>query len=246
MKAVMRNLKQNFLGIILCLNLFSHTAIAAPLDDAKQAADHGNFAKAAEIYQALADQGEAKAQYNLGLMYFNGDGVKQDYNEAIRYYTLSSDQGFSEAQYALAVIYFTGRFAKPDYEESFRLYRLAAEQGHLKSQLNLGTLYLKGEVVEQNYDEALKWLNMAAEKGYGEAQFMLANMYLHGDGVPEDISHAYMWVALSLEDKKHQTASKLEKRENSLDFLSVRMKPEELAKGKALVDECHSKQLVGC
>ena len=71
-------------------------------------------------------------------------------------------------------------------------------------------------------------------------------MYLHGDGVAEDISCAYMWVALSLEDKTHQSASKLEKRENSLQFMIVRMQPDELAKGKSLVEDCHKKQLHGC
>ena len=50
-------------------------------------------AEAVRWYRLAADQGHAKAQYNLGVMYDNGDGVPQDYAEAVSWYRLAADQG---------------------------------------------------------------------------------------------------------------------------------------------------------
>jgi TPR repeat protein len=48
-----------------------------------------------------ADQGHARAQYNLGCMYKNGQGVAQDYAAAMKWCRMAADQGFAEAQYNL-------------------------------------------------------------------------------------------------------------------------------------------------
>ena len=55
-----------------------------------------------------ADQGNAKAQYNLGVMYDKGTGVAQDYKEAIKWYQKAADQGYASAQYNLGVMYANG------------------------------------------------------------------------------------------------------------------------------------------
>ncbi|WP_277600823.1 tetratricopeptide repeat protein [Eikenella corrodens] len=54
----------------------------------------------------LAEQGNADAQYNLGVMYDNGQGVRQDYAEAARWYRKAAEQGYAKAQYNLGSMYY--------------------------------------------------------------------------------------------------------------------------------------------
>jgi uncharacterized protein len=236
------------LGLVFMasLNLSSLAhADTSTLEQAKALVDSGHAIEAAAMFTDLAKQGEAKAQYNLGLMYLYGDGVKQDYQQAINWLRLSANQGFTEAQYQLAVIYFTNKITPPNYAESLRLYRLAAEHGHVRSQLNLGMIYLKGEVTAQDYAEANLWLNTAAANGNSEAQFDLGNMYLYGEGVPKDVVLSYMWVAIAAEDTQ-ASVSNLHKRQNMLRFLTFNMSADELARAKELITACHQKQLKSC
>ena len=62
------------------------TAVAGPFEDAASAFDRGDYATAARLLRPLADQGHARAQYNLGVMYANGQGVPQDATEAVTWY----------------------------------------------------------------------------------------------------------------------------------------------------------------
>ena len=55
-----------------------------------------------------AEQGHSKAQYNLGLLYYNGRGVRKDYKEAVKWYRRSAEQGHSKAQFNLALRYANG------------------------------------------------------------------------------------------------------------------------------------------
>ncbi len=58
---------------------------------------------------ALAEQGSAKAQFNLGLMYADGEGVSQNDAEAVNWYRKAAEQGLADAQYNLGVMYDNGR-----------------------------------------------------------------------------------------------------------------------------------------
>ncbi len=98
----------------------------------------GDFSTALKEWRPLAEQGDALAQYNLGLMYRNGNGVIQDYAEAVKWFRLAAEQGFAKAQYNLGLMYQNGNGVVQDYAEAVRWYRLAAEQGHAKAQYNLG------------------------------------------------------------------------------------------------------------
>ena len=74
----------------------------------------GDYATALREWTPLAEQGQAPAQNNLGLMYTKGQGVPQDYKAAVRWYRLAADQGDAFAQHNLAaqVRKRTGRFTE--------------------------------------------------------------------------------------------------------------------------------------
>ena len=84
--------------------------------------------------------------YNLGTMYENGEGVLQDYGEAVQLYRLAGHQGLAHAQKALGIMYAQGRGVPQDYAEAVRWYRLAAMQGFAAAQYNLGAMYASGGV----------------------------------------------------------------------------------------------------
>ena len=62
-------------------------------------------------------------------MYRNGEGVPQDYAEAVKWYRLAAEQGDADAQYNLGLMYDNGNGVPQDYKEAVKWYRLAAEQG---------------------------------------------------------------------------------------------------------------------
>jgi uncharacterized protein len=221
-------------------------AMAASLDQAKAAVEAGKFAQAADMYRELAATGDAKAQYNLGLMYARGDGVAENLLDAVKWYRLSAEQGFPEAQYALGVIYFSRNPSVPmDYDEAIKWYRQAAEQGHVRSQLNLGVVYLRGDVVPQDIPQALKWFGLAAAQGDSDAQFNLGNMYLEGEGVPASMVNGYMWIWLAAENP-HDAHGRSAKRKKLLMYLEARMTPEQLTQAQTLAQACQAQQYQSC
>ena len=115
-----------------------------------------------EAVRLAADQGDAGAQYDLGLMYAEGRGVPQDNAEAARWFRLAADQGHAEAQYDLGIAYVNGRGVPQDEDEAARWFRLAADQGDVRAQTSLGSMYANGCGVSQDRVTALMWLSVAA------------------------------------------------------------------------------------
>ena len=137
-----------------------------------------------------ADKGDVEAQFTLGVMYQEGDGVKQDYLEALTWFTKAADQNFPLACSKLGLFYNNGWGVSQDYAECIKWWRRAAELGLEIAQANLGMMYYQGQGVAQNYVEAAKWYRAAAEQGVPIAQFNLANLYREGKGVPRDCAEA--------------------------------------------------------
>ena len=135
-----------------------------------------------------AEQGDAKAQFNLGFAYYKGDGVTQDYAESAKWYLKAADQGNAKAQFNLGVAYGNGEGVTQDYAEAVKWWRLAADQGNADAQYNLGVAYYSGYGVTQDYAEAHKWLNLAAAAGdpkAGELRDIVAKAM-----TPEQIAEA--------------------------------------------------------
>lgn len=115
-----------------------------------------------EITRKAAEQGDAVAQFNLGVMYDNGEGVPEDDAEAARWFRVVAEQGYAAAQYNLGMMYRKGEGVPEDDTEAVRWYRLAAEQGHAGAQNNLGIMYDYGEGVPEDDLQAYAWYSIAA------------------------------------------------------------------------------------
>ena len=140
------------------------TALAGPLEDAMAAYEGGDYATVLQLIYPLAIKGDATAQYNLGVMYYEGKGVRQDYAAASQWYRLAADQGYALAQSNLGVLYVKGQGVPQDYAEMIKWYYRAADQGVAVAQYNLGVTYYEGKGVRQDFVQAHKWFNLAASR----------------------------------------------------------------------------------
>lgn len=229
-------------GMLLALCMVS-LAQANTLEEAKLKLSQKDYAAAHAIYLSLANQNDAKACYNLGLMYHDGDGVTKNLDEAVKWYTKSADLNYKEAQYMLASLVFQRQIQSISYPQAVSYYAQAAQQGHVKSQLNLGMLYFRGDVIEQDMAAAVKWLNLAASNNNSEAQGYMANLYQQGAGVAQDTVKAAMWLILATQNEdKHF----LNRHTKMLNYLASQMTEEQKAAATQMAAQCKSQQLQGC
>ena len=98
----------------------------------------GDYQKAAELYQKACDSGEARGCSNLGVLYDEGQGVKQDYQKAAQLYQKGCDEGNSLGCFNLGLLYKEGQGVKQDYQKAAQLYQKVCEGGELRGCFNLG------------------------------------------------------------------------------------------------------------
>jgi TPR repeat protein len=103
-------------------------AAAGPLEDARGAYQHGDYATAYRLFRPLADRGNAAAQTNLGVMYSNGQGVPQSYAEALKWFRKAASQGDAAAQFNLGFMYRMGHGVPQNYVLAHMWFDLAASQ----------------------------------------------------------------------------------------------------------------------
>jgi TPR repeat protein len=154
------------------------------------------YSELLKYYRKNAEQNnDAAAQYNLGNCYFYGEGIEQNYSEAVSWYTKSAEQGNRNAQYALANCYHYGDGVSKNYSEAIKWYTKVAEQDD--AQNNIGDCYAQGY---GDFAEAVKWFSKSAENNNACAQYNLAICYYNGQGVNKDYSEALKWFDRSYEN----------------------------------------------
>jgi len=118
--------------IVICLSLTlacARPAAAGPHEDADVAYARGDYAAALQIYRALAAQGLAPAQFNLGVMHDFGQGAERDPAAAVRWYRTAAAQGHAGAQFNLGGMYFEGTGVPQDTLRAHMWFTLAAIAG---------------------------------------------------------------------------------------------------------------------
>ena len=158
-----------YLASSALLSVSVSAAYAQDYDKGLVAYNTGDYQTALKEILPLADGGNARAQYLIGLMYGWGDGVLQNYIEAVKWYRLSADQGQADAQTTLGGMYADGKGVIQSYAEANKWYRLSADQGESIAQLRLAGNYEDGRGVKQNNVTAHMWYNISSANGYGEA-----------------------------------------------------------------------------
>ena len=116
---------------LLIVSLFILFSSSACEDSrADKAYVRGNYDKAARELQFLADSGEPRAQYDLGVMYDRGDGVAQSDAKAKHWYERAAEQGEPRAQYNLGLMFLNGQGIPPDVVKAYYWISLSANRGN--------------------------------------------------------------------------------------------------------------------
>ena len=129
----------------------------------------GNYVGALGIFRRLAQLGFAPAQFMLGSMCHNGEGVEEDPGAALIQYSMAADQEEPRAAYILGCMHCMGDGVEEDPKQGARWFRLSAEWGYAPAQFSLGTMYASGTDVPRDSREAMKWFLLAAVRGHQQA-----------------------------------------------------------------------------
>ena len=160
-----------------------------------------------------AEQGDDGGQYELGRMYYDGDGVPKDEAEAFVWFRKAANQGHAEAQYNLGVMYALGEGVSRNDTAAARCFRNASEQGDVGAQALLATMQDQEKVISkvdvQDYTPLYTVVSLAAELGDAQAQFFRGIMYEEGKGVPRDREEAVKWYRQAAEQGHVQAQSHL-------------------------------------
>ncbi len=124
--------------------------------------------------------GEAKAQYELGTLFYIGTAVKQDYARALRWFKYASNQGYAPAHNMLGVLYETGNGVRQNYRVAVGLYRTAAEKGEINALNNIADMYNCGRGLARHCSKAMYYYNKAAELGLAESTERYAQLFKDG------------------------------------------------------------------
>ncbi len=178
-----------------------------------QALKTGETDKAITSLQYAAENGHALAQWKLGRMYADGDGVPHDDVRAFDYFRriveTHGDDGAGQPQSRFVANAFValGHYYRegipdspvtPDLNRARDMFSYAASYfGDPDAQFELGRLYLKGDGVKKDPKQAVRWLALAANKGQFEAQATLGEVLFRGENVPRQRPLGLMWLTLA-------------------------------------------------
>jgi len=176
----------------------------------------GEKGKALTELRYAAEQGDLPAQWKIGRMYAEGDGVKRDDKKAFEYFNKLAIQNADEspigphARFISSAFVAVGNYylsgipnsnVKPDKERAYEMYSYAASYfGDPDAQYRLARFHLGAEGSPKDARKAARWLGLAAQKGQYEAQALLGHMLVIGEGgLPRQAARGLMWLTLAHE-----------------------------------------------
>ncbi len=185
------------LAIVITVALVTSPAISG---DGMEAYKRGDYKAALIVWRPYAEQGSARAQYNIAVMHEKGLGVPKDSRMALGWMTRAAESGSSIAQKRLAMMYEQGHEVRKDLETARKWYQSAAHQGDIKSQRRLAHMYAVGQGVAQDAVQAYMWFKVAAESGDRSALRSL--QLLAVDMTPEVIAQGEKLTTAWLQNRR--------------------------------------------
>jgi TPR repeat protein len=189
------------------------TSGAEALGHAVRALRRGDNAKALRSLKFAAELGDPLAQWKLGQMYANGDGLPRDdllafgyYSRIVNHHARDLPDGpcariVSSALTALGRYYLKGIQNTTIHRDPARAHEAfnyaAAYFADADAQYELARLYLDGSGAPPDPQRAVRWLSLAARKGHYQAQAMLGAMLFNGEHVRRKPSLGLMWLSLA-------------------------------------------------
>jgi TPR repeat protein len=185
----------------------------AAFQSAQKAFRAGDTKAGVTALEYAAANGHTLAQWKLGRMYADGDGVKQDDLRAFEYFRGVADahadepRGTPQARFVANAFVALGNYylegirdtaIKPDADRAREMYSYAASYfGDPDAQYRLGRMYLDGSGGPKEPKQAARWLSLAAHKGQYQAQAVLGGMLFKGEYAPRQAARGLMWLTLA-------------------------------------------------
>lgn len=148
-------------AFVLSLALAVASAAAADLETGLALFESGDYRGARDELMPLAEQGDPRAQYVLGIIFLNYFVEPPDPDAAAKWIRKAAEQNYTDAQRELGRMYWTGEGVDQDFREMTRWYGRAAERGDVGAQLFLGDAYAYGFGVEADLVQAYMWYEIA-------------------------------------------------------------------------------------
>lgn len=182
-----------------------------------------NYAEAADWYSKASEMGNSTGMINLGLMYFSGIGVPQDYFTAKDLLSKAANMGnvYAMTYYGLFLSHddFAVAILEDAYTSALTENLEAANAGNADAMYKIGNMYYFGyrnqiftdpwyETKAQNLRAAFEWYQKAAEAGHTDAMYIIGRAYLYGNsdaGLDVDYEKAIKWLQKAA-DKDHPSA----------------------------------------
>ena len=155
----------------------------------------------------LAKKGNARAQFALGRMHANGEGVVKDFKEAEKWYRRAAQHDDPSAQRELGLFLLHGQGVERNADEGIQWYSKAAKT-YPSIALELGDLFAEGKLVTANHKEAMKWYRKAADKNLAEGARAIGDLYAAGKGIPKDAKLAVSWYRKAVDPKEFRRTSR--------------------------------------
>lgn len=162
-------------GLVLLL-LLPSVGLAAPLERAIASYEAGDYESAATLLLPLAEQGDALAQFYVGVLYFNGWHLERNLGLAADWFEKSARQGLPEAQANIAYLYRHGIGRAQNARTAFSYYGAAAYQCHLGAQRIYAAMLFTGEGTAQDEVLGYAWTKISAALGDEEAAAILPTL----------------------------------------------------------------------
>jgi localization factor PodJL len=178
--------------------------------------------------RTAALQGDAAAEFEVGVRYAEGKGVTVNYDEAAKWYDRAAQAGIVPAMFRLGTLHEKGLGVSKDVAAARRYYMQAAERGNAKAMHNLAVLDADGGGKGADYTSAAQWFRKAAERGVADSQFNLGILYARGIGVEQNLAESYKWFSLAAAQGDADSARKR-------DEVAKRLDPQSLAAARLAV-----------
>lgn len=164
--------KSLLVASVFCMVLFKNWSVYAQIEEEVDTFYKGykaylkkDFERAVYFWTPLAKAGNLDAQYKLGMMYLNGEGVEIDFEKAGELFQSSAKQGDAGAQFIFGEMSSKGMGVDTDFQKAGNWFRKAAEQDYPDAQFRLGQWYAAGKGGEQELKLAYVWLKLAGVNG---------------------------------------------------------------------------------
>lgn len=225
----MRSLSVSFAAFLLAASLAGCAGRTVDKTPRQPATDSGATAGKLDYARVmeLARNGNHDAEFELGAMFHDGDGVGRDFGKALEWYKKAASAGNRQAAFNLGLMFQNGEGTGADPDAAREWFIRASDAGDARAALQLGTM----AYAAKDYSKALLYFLKSAGQGLADAQMNVGIMHIRGEGVPsQDLAVGYAWLTLSKAGGNQRAAA-------MLDNLSGKTTEEQRMEGEAKAQE---------